>query len=377
MKFSILYKTLFLISLCALLSCEETESYDQPTVGFFSGQSLSENIIKGSDDQLILRLEFSKRVAESGTVTIGVDKALAILTNPELDPFSNTFTLNISPGTVDTFFVVNMRDFASEGLYVREYPHNFTIESVSGGVRSIGLKAFRLNVIDLNALNSLDDIRNLYAGGLVPLDENTRIRGVVTTDNSERSIFSANGYIQDEWGAVRIAYGSIPSGDPGGNLINNPFAEFNFQPGDTIEIVGGNGTALRRRFNREDMEIAVLPANVSLVSSGPAPEPKEITVEELNELVEIEGTNYRYPRYESRLVILKNVTFTDPGVSIGGTVRPFRDTDGNLGNLFVALGANFSGESVPEGSVDIIGIVSRFNDAPQLLIQRFEDIKKN
>lgn len=346
-----------------LNSCFDGESYDQPTVGFDSQRDLFIEAGKGQFGANQVYLEFSKVVEEAGTVTIGVDQSIGVETFPPLDPFSNSLTINITPGTRDTSFLVTYRDFVSQGLFIREYPHNFSIEAVSGGVKSIGLKNFRVNIVDFDALNPLSEIRALYSGSNVLLNENLKFRGVVSSYNTEGAIFRANGYIQDESGAIRLAFGTINPALPNGNLANP--TDFTFQPGDTLEITGGNGATIRRRFT-EEVEIALTPANVRLISSGTAPEPLEISIADLNGLV-----------YESRFVVLKNVEFTNGGNEFfGGTpAKTFRDSDGNLGQVFTNNGATFAGEVLPTGKVDIVGIVARFNNIGQIVLRSTADIK--
>lgn len=104
------------------------------------------------------------------------------------------------------------------------------------------------------------------------------------------------------------------------------------------------------------------------------PDPTEILPEPITESQLKNLTATDYPRY----VILKGVTFADAG-------KPFAPNDGKTEDRYVTLGsqkidcrmssyANFSGDTIPKGQVDVIGLLTLYGTTKQMLVRVADDI---
>lgn len=104
------------------------------------------------------------------------------------------------------------------------------------------------------------------------------------------------------------------------------------------------------------------------------PDPTEILPEVLTESQLKSLTATDYPRY----VILKDVTFADGG-------KPYAPNDGATEDRYVNLGsqkidcrmssyANFAGDTIPKGKVDVIGLLTLYGSTKQMLVRVADDI---
>ena len=105
-----------------------------------------------------------------------------------------------------------------------------------------------------------------------------------------------------------------------------------------------------------------------------SPDPTEVLPEALTEAQLKAFTATDYPRY----VVLRDVTFADAG-------KPYAPTDGTTEDRYVSLGtqridcrmssyANFAGDTIPTGKVDVIGLLTLYGGTKQMLVRVVDDI---
>ena len=193
-------------------------------------------------------------------------------------------------------------------------------------------------------LMSISNLRQNFSEGTTNIPPNTRIEGVVISDNEHDNHPGQNLYIMDESGAG----------------IALRFSGFhNFPLGTKIRVIVSN-MALNRFSGLLQIENIPL-GNAYDLGPGILPQPVQTTISSITGLLEM---------YESTLVTLQNVTITG-GNTFSGNLNISDGTGQML--LFTYSWASFAGAQVPDGPVTITGIVSTFNN-PQLLIRNLNDI---
>lgn len=102
--------------------------------------------------------------------------------------------------------------------------------------------------------------------------------------------------------------------------------------------------------------------NAQMTGSGALPSPIELTVDEI-----LLNNN----TYESTRVLIKNATLSSSG-TFAGDVTVDDGTDQI--NIFTFNTTSYANDPVPSGTVDVIGIVSQYDDEVQLVINGADDI---
>lgn len=183
--------------------------------------------------------------------------------------------------------------------------------------------------ISLDAQIPISEARNMAIG------ETVTVQGIITSGET-----LGNGrFLQDATGAISSFGGDISS------TVIGDFVEI------TGEISEYNGL----------LQISPIESFEVLGTDFPTPSPQEISVSEVNE------------DNESRLVELNGVTFADAGGTFesNGTYE-FSD-DSGTSVIYVRFSNPLAGTEIPSGEVNMVGIVSQFNDH-QLLPRDFEDV---
>lgn len=132
--------------------------------------------------------------------------------------------------------------------------------------------------------------------------------------------------------------------------------------GDSVVVSG----ALTEYSNL--LQINGAPMDVTFIKSGvKLPEPKELTISEIGE------------KYESQLVIIREVLFADAGKKFagGGTDGNFDITDAT-GTLVLRIGNSghpLVGTTIPSGRYDVVGYIGQFADDYQISPRNVNDIK--
>ncbi len=170
------------------------------------------------------------------------------------------------------------------------------------------------------------------------------IKGVVISDYQSQNTTVRNLHIQDASGGITIRFEE----------------EHSYALGTELEI---DVSGLELSEFRGLLQVNNVPsARVVREASGTPPEPKVITISSLLS---------QFEDLESTLVRLNDVSLSSGTGTFESTVTV---TDGSgMIITFVRSDASFSGSSLPSGSVDMIGIVTQFDD-PQVTIRTLADI---
>ncbi len=197
---------------------------------------------------------------------------------------------------------------------------------------------------------TIQELRDLFDDGTTTIPSNVAVKAVVISDRENANLSSRNAVIMDDSGAG-IALRFVDNHDL--NL------------GASVRI--NVGTLQMESFNGL-LQISDIPnGNAVYLGSGTLPEPIVATVGEV-----IANTD----EYESKLVTFTNATITGGSTfAVPDTSHGSLDLSDGTGTitLFTYNWAEFAGESVPVGEIDITGIVSVYND-PQFLIRNMNDI---
>lgn len=188
------------------------------------------------------------------------------------------------------------------------------------------------------AQNTILEARNMPVGSVVT------VKGIVT-NGAELGIIR---YFQDNTAGI-AAYGSATS------VANR---------GDSVTITG-----TLKNYNQL-LEIDPV-TNVTVRSTGhPVPAPIVLTPGQISE------------PYESRLVKINNVIFTDAGTLFTGNKKYEFTSNGQSGYIYVKTSqTDIVGQPIPSGNVNITAVCSQFdyanpNDGYQLLPRTISDIEQ-
>jgi len=189
----------------------------------------------------------------------------------------------------------------------------------------------------------INDVRNLFTAGTTAGPAGKTIKGVVISDRAGVNTDPRNIVLQDASGGIVVRFS----------------AAHNFDLGDEVEV-SVDGQELSE-FNGL-LQVNNVPNNAATsTGSGTLPTPREATIAEINANLNA---------WESTLVKVKNATVSG-GATYSGS-RTLSDGTGSI-ILFTRSQATFSGSALPTGNVDVVALVSQFNDA-QLSIRNLNDV---
>lgn len=193
-------------------------------------------------------------------------------------------------------------------------------------------------------LTTLADLREAFVDGATSAPANRKIRGIIISDRTNLNTTDRNVVIQDGSGGIVVRF----------------TANHSFALGEDVEIVV-SGMELSE-FNGL-LQLNNVP-NANAVSFGPGtlPTPRTATLQQVVANKEA---------WESTLVRVSNVTFTDGGTYSGS--KNLSDGTGTI-ILFTRSQATFAGSNVPTGAVTVTGVVSDFSEA-QLFIRNLTDVQ--
>lgn len=192
-------------------------------------------------------------------------------------------------------------------------------------------------------LMNISDLRAVFSGSATTAPDDTRIRGIVISDDNSGNIDGRNLILQDGTAGIVIRFGDF----------------HNLSLGDEIEVsVSGQEIS---EYNGLLQINGVPVSNVNLIGPASQPDARVTTVSEL--LANAEA-------WESTVVRLNDVTLSGAG-TYNGTVT-VTDGTGSV-SMFTRSGANFSGSALPGDAVDLIAVVSQFNDY-QITMRNLDDV---
>lgn len=209
---------------------------------------------------------------------------------------------------------------------------------------------------DFCSTGTIAALRTLYQGSDLTVSctagGTATITGLVSSDAAEGNINNQNIFFQDTTAGITVRFDGPHSFNPGDEL--------------TINLEGATLTD----FN-DLVQIEVSLSNATLNSSGNAITPRVVTIAELNT-----------GNFESQLVQINNVTFTEAGQPLfggsgSGTNREFSDGTGT-GTLRTNDDPSWGGSTnLPSGSDNIvIANASTFRGAVQILLRSPSDLQK-
>ena len=189
-----------------------------------------------------------------------------------------------------------------------------------------------------NAQNTILEARGMSVGSVVT------VKGIVTNGAE----FGVIRYMQDNTAGI-AAYGSA-------TMVANR--------GDSVSVTG------QLKDYNQLLEIDPVTSFTVLSTGNPVPAPIVITPGQISET------------YESRLVKIKDVIFTDAGTLFTGDKKYEFTSNGQSGFIFVKSNqTDIVGQPIPSGNVNITAICSQFhysnpNAGYQLLPRLIEDIEQ-
>ncbi len=190
---------------------------------------------------------------------------------------------------------------------------------------------------------TIQEIRDLYAGGTTILPPNVAIEAVVVSDYENGNIHGLSAVIMDDSEAGIVARFST---------------SHDYALGSKIRISAGQ---LELSEFSGLLQVGVPIGNATYLGSGTLPAPFNTTINEVLSNME---------QYESTLVTFNNVTITGSSTYTGNLT--ISDGTNNI-TAFIRNEATFNGEPVPTGEVTLTGIVSVFN-SPQFIIRNLNDV---
>lgn len=192
-------------------------------------------------------------------------------------------------------------------------------------------------------LMSTADLRALFTGTTTTAPTLRKIKGIVISDRTNVNWATKNLVIQDGNAGIVVRF----------------TADHTFNLGDEIEV--NVSSQELSEFNGLLQVNNVPNANAVLVGPATLPAPRSATIAEIVANAEA---------WESTLVKISNATIVEGGTYSGS--KTLNDGTGTI-VLFTRSQATFAGSNVPTGTVNIVAVVSQFND-PQVIIRNLSDI---
>lgn len=186
-------------------------------------------------------------------------------------------------------------------------------------------------------------LRDAFNGGADAAPSDTKIKGVVISDADNNNWDGRNLVLQDASGGIIIRFQDGHA----------------FALGQELEIVV-SGQELSE-FNGLLQVNRVPNGNVIGNEAGTLPTPRETTVIEIITNAE---------EWESTLVSIKDATIS--GATTFNGLTSVNDGTASI-DMFTRGAANFSGTALPDEAIDMIAVVSEFNN-PQLVIRNLDDV---
>lgn len=204
------------------------------------------------------------------------------------------------------------------------------------------MTAAKCDVFASAVQTDLSDVRALFTGSKINIEENIKITAVVTSNKNTGNIYSSNAFAQDATAGIALRF----SGD------------HSLELGDEVEIAL-KGVALEEYKGLLQLNYIPL-GNIRSIAAGTLPTPKVITLVEA-----LSGD------YESQLVSIENVEFkVNTGDYSGSNI--VTDCTDEL-TMYISSGASFASDAVSALNGTITGVMSEYN-SPQLYIRDTNDV---
>jgi len=193
---------------------------------------------------------------------------------------------------------------------------------------------------------SIAEIRQGFLEGWQQIPAGKIIEGTIISDIENENTAGRNAFIQDDSG-----YG-----------IALRFAEtHSLQMNNKVQISAG--TIELSLFNRLLQVNNIPTGNAEVIETNTPLSPVQATIDEIVSNME---------RFESTLVSIKDVTLSGSNTFAGSVT--ITDPTGSI-EMFTRNDASFANDPLPEGMVNLTGIVSIFND-PNFILRNSDDIEQ-
>lgn len=255
----------------------------------------------------------------------------------------------------------NIDDGTASIQLFTKFSASFANEQLPSGKVDVIAVAAEFNNAQL-ILNSADDITG--GGTVEPSDEisiqsiqdrfydlgadqaqSGFITGIVISDRNTGQVNSRNIFVQKDDYGILVRF----TGDHSFNL------------GDQLKIDVSSEEVSEFRGLLQINNVPL--SNASKTGTAELPAPVELTVDQI-----LNNNN----RYESTRVIIKDATLSG-GATYG--VGNISVNDGtNSINIFTFSSTSYANDPVPSGVVDVIGIVSQYDENPQIVLNSSDDV---
>lgn len=210
-----------------------------------------------------------------------------------------------------------------------------------------------VNTLDPGKVITIQELRSMYAGQPVRINEDLNLFGVITTDERSGNFYRSH-YIQDGTAAINIRL------DSGINLA----------VGDSVRL-SLKGTTLSAYNNMLQLDSVRYGKNLVTQARGLTVEPKLTTIHQI-----LSGG------MQGHLIKLEGVQFTtsELGKTYANAVdqisenRNLEDCSGNRIIVRTSGFANFAGTQVAQGNGSLVAIVSVFGTTWQLLLRGLDEV---
>ncbi|PKH49695.1 hypothetical protein CXF68_02840 [Tenacibaculum sp. Bg11-29] len=190
---------------------------------------------------------------------------------------------------------------------------------------------------------SLADIKSLFTGVETKINQNSKIKVVVTSDLSEKNITNKEAFAQDKTAGISLFFSDI----------------HNLNLGDEIEIAVGG---LNLTENNGVLQLNLTSSNIINKTTGSLPVPELITIEQA-----LSGN------YESKLVKIENVQFKDLTKNYASENTLTSNCTNELKIIPAKTDASFANNLVSDKKGVITGVMTNFNGV-QIHIRNKTDI---
>ncbi len=190
---------------------------------------------------------------------------------------------------------------------------------------------------------SIEKLRCLWNDNKPSIGNNS-IRGIIVSDVASGNINNQNLQIQDGEFGIVIRFADAHTFALGLEV--------------EIDLSGRTMSEFRGTLQITDVELN----DVDVIGMGTLPTPRVATVSEV--ITNLES-------WESTLVRIEGVTLSGSSTFDGGLT--ITDSTGDIAT-FTRSDANFSGDSVPSGTVNVVAVVGQFDD-PQIYFRNRNDIQ--
>ena len=198
----------------------------------------------------------------------------------------------------------------------------------------------------ITILKTIQEVKDTASATLdIEMPQGWTIRGTIISDRSSLNITSKNIVVQDGMAGIVVRFSSDNS-----SLNLNDSVEINIEGSDLTYF---NGL----------LEVdGVSNAGVTVLGTGTIV-PNVVAISQIQADVNL---------YQSTLVKLTGVTITGSTTFSGPTtVTQGAETIG----MFTSFGATFSGDPLPAGTVDLVGIVDVFDNTVQVKMRNASDVQ--